>query len=197
MRPGCDRGAAARLTYDPVGCEVWLDDLAERVGRHQEICTLHAERLTVPRGWTLSDRRSDEPTMFVAPAAPVAPVAAEPAAPRRRRRAAGKGHPATQTLELFEVLRQELAEAEAAPVVAPVAAAVVEPIVEPAPEPVVEPAAEVEVESATEPAGDELPEALQATSPLLARAFAATGHQRSVLTQRGPTDPAAAEPNQE
>jgi hypothetical protein len=99
------------------------------------------------------------------------------------------------------VLRQELAEAEAAPV----AAAVVEPIVEPAPEPVVEPtpepmvepAAEVEVESATEPAGDELPEALQATSPLLARAFAATGHQRSVLTQRGPTDPAAAEPNQE
>jgi hypothetical protein len=203
MRPGCDRGAAARLTYDPVGCEVWLDDLAERVGRHQEICTLHAERLTVPRGWTLSDRRSDEPTMFVAPAAPVAPVAAEPAAPRRRRRAAGKGHPATQTLELFEVLRQELAEAEAAPV----AAAVVEPIVEPAPEPVVEPIVEpaaepvaepaAEVESASELAGDELPEALQATSPLLARAFAATGHQRSVLTQRGPTDPAAAEPNQE
>lgn len=193
MRPGCDRGAAARLTYDPVGCEVWLDDLAERVGRHQEICTLHAERLTVPRGWTLSDRRSDEPTMFVAPVAPVAAVAAEPVPPRRRRRPAGKGHPATQTLELFEVLRQELAEAAAAPPAVPVVAP------EPDPEPVVEPAAEIEVEVAVEVdvVEDELPEALQATSPLLARAFAATGHQRSVLTQRGPTDPAAAEPNQE
>lgn len=32
----------------------------------------------------------------------------------------------------------------------------------------------------------EVPDALRATSPLLARAFASTGHQRSVLTQPGP-----------
>jgi hypothetical protein len=180
MRPGCDQDAAARLTYDPVGCEVWLDDLAERVGRHQEICALHAERLTVPRGWLLSDRRSDQPPMFIAPVAPVAPAPTEE--PRRRRRATSKGHPATQTLELFEVLRQELAEADA--VVRPVVAAT-----EPDPEPEREPDPEPEpVGHSPEP--DELPEVLQATSPLLARAFGATGHQRSVLTQRGPAGPA-------
>ncbi len=37
-------------------------------------------------------------------------------------------------------------------------------------------------------ADDQIPELLRATSPLLARAFAATGHQRSVLTQQGPTE---------
>ena len=180
MRPGCDRDAVARLTYDPVGCQVWLDDPTDRAGRNQEICSLHAERLTVPRGWVLSDRRSDEPAMFVAP------VVAEPAPPsRRRRRAAGKEHPASQTLELFEVLRQELAEAEAGAV--PVEPVPVEP------EPVAAPAP-----AAThDPEPDELPEALQATSPLLARAFGATGHQRSVLTQRPAGGPAAEAPDEE
>ena len=136
MRPGCDRGAAARLTYDPVGCQVWLDDLGERIGRDQEICMLHAQRLVVPRGWLLSDRREDQPAAATA-----------------------------ATTELFEALRQELSEPEP----------------EPEPEPVVEP----------EPEPDEMPEVLRATSPLLSRAFASTGHQRSVLTQRSPSAPGA------
>lgn len=171
MRPGCDRDASTRLTYDPIACEVWLDDLAARVGRSQEICTLHAERQTVPRGWVLSDRRSEQPPMFEAPVAPApaAPAASRGAAPRRRRRRAEDAdHPAVQTLELFEVLRQELAEAEAE-----IEAAVEEPAVE---EPAGDPAPD-------EPE-DDVPASLQATSPLLARAFASTGHQRSVLTQR-------------
>lgn len=134
MRPGCDRGAAARLTYDPVGCQVWLDDLGERIGRDTEICMLHAQRLVVPRGWQLSDRREDQPAEATTTAA---------------------------TAELFQALRQELAE----------------------PEP--------ELESEAEPEPDELPEVLRATSPLLSRAFASTGHQRSVLTQRAPSAPGA------
>lgn len=182
MRPGCDRDAATRLTYDPIGCEVWLDDLAERVGRHQEICALHAERLTVPRGWSLSDRRSAEPPMFVTTSAEAAPAAPEPRRRRRRRRDDAAGDTAAQTLELFETLRQELAAVPADP----------EP--EPEPEPVVavEPEPEPEPEQ-PEPEpdlpSDELPAALRATSPLLSRAFAATGHQRSVLTQQGPQTP--------
>jgi hypothetical protein len=134
VRPGCDRGAAARLTYDPVGCQVWLDDLGERIGRDTEICMLHAQRLVVPRGWQLSDRREDQPAEATTTAA---------------------------TAELFQALRQELAE----------------------PEP--------ELESEAEPEPDELPEVLRATSPLLSRAFASTGHQRSVLTQRAPSAPGA------
>lgn len=145
VRPGCDRGAAARLTYDPVGCQVWLDDLGERIGRDTEICMLHAQRLVVPRGWQLSDRREDQPAEATTTAATAA------------------------TAELFQALRQELAEPEP------------EPELEAEPEPVIEP----------EPEPDELPEVLRATSPLLSRAFASTGHQRSVLTQRAPSAPGA------
>lgn len=197
MRPGCDRAAEARLSYDAIGCQVWLDELAERPGRTQEICGLHAGRLTVPRGWMLCDRRDDQPALFVAAAQP-APVAVAPVTPLppvvgrpgRRRRAEATRHPAA-TLELFaDPLIEAVVDAE--PVVEP------EPVAEPAavdpqpaePEPVVEPAAAVDPEPAEpEHAGpsadeDDVPEMLRATSPLLARAFAATGHQRSVLTQR-------------
>lgn len=64
MRPGCDRPAAARLSYDTISCQVWLDQMPERLGPVQEICQFHAERLTVPRGWTLCDRRVDAPALF-------------------------------------------------------------------------------------------------------------------------------------
>ncbi len=223
MRPGCDHDAATRLTYDPIGCEVWLDDLAERVGRHQEICSMHAERLTVPRGWSLSDRRSSEPPMFVAATSDPAPTPSRPR--RRRRREAVAADTAAQTLELFETLRQELAAVPSEPepevdvdiqvetVAVEVVAVEVEAVeVEaepPAPEPPVAeppvaepPAAEPPAAEETPPeesapeenppeeiAPDELPASLRATSPLLSRAFAATGHQRSVLTQRGPQAP--------
>ena len=175
MRPGCDRRAEARLSYDTIGCQVRLDALTERPGRSQEICSLHAQRLTVPRGWMLCDRRVDEPALFVAAvggsAATVAatPLAAPTPTPRpsgrpgRRRRAADSPRHPAATLELFD---------PAAPV----------PDAAPAPEP--EPVAAAE----PEPEVDEVPESLRATSPLLSRAFAATGHQRSVLTQRRAED---------
>ena len=93
--------------------------------------------------------------MFVAP---VAPARAEPATPaptrRSRRRSTGTPHPSNQTLELFEVLRQELAEAEAEASVQDV----------PAPEP--EPSAEPEPVEQPEPeALDELPESLAGDVP--------------------------------
>jgi hypothetical protein len=140
----------------------------------------------------LCDRRDDEPALFVAvsqaPPVPVAVVADPAAAPakgrpgRRRRSEAGR-HPAA-TLELFSDPVESVESVEPAvelePVVEP------EPVVDPAavtaPEPVVEP--EPVVAREPEPDEDEVPAMLRATSPLLARAFAATGHQRSVLTQR-------------
>src|SRR5690606_21965494 len=65
VRPVCDRHAVARLTYDTIACQVWLDPVPELPGRAQEICELHASRLTVPRGWMLCDRRPEEPALFV------------------------------------------------------------------------------------------------------------------------------------
>lgn len=191
MRPGCDRPAEARLSYDTIGCQVWLDALADRPGRSQEICDLHATRLTVPRGWMLCDRRVDEPALFVATTAGATATAATlPSAPtptarpsgrpgRRRRSGERTRHPAA-TLELFESPGAEPApeppsriETQVDAVQRVEAVEVVEPVPEVEPTPVDEPAPD-----------DDVPESLRATSPLLARAFAATGHQRSVLTQR-------------
>ncbi len=57
MRPGCDRPAAARVAFDPVALQLWLDPLARRSAPVQELCEFHVERLTIPRGWTATDRR--------------------------------------------------------------------------------------------------------------------------------------------
>ena len=252
MRPGCDRPAAARLSYDTISCQVWLDQMPERLGPVQEICQFHAERLTVPRGWTLCDRRVDAPALFEPDAKPVRldAVAESPtrATPRRAsrgsrtpaprpdevapRRAGRRRHPAATARQLFadstpdldSDLDEELAalpvldldtdlDSDLGPAVA----------VEPTPVVATEPDEDGDVEVSSRPAparvrtgglealigisaedtvgngtpghaevmaeivsvdpDDELPESLRATSPLLARAFRATGPQRSVLSE--------------
>ncbi len=70
MRPGCDRPAEVRLSYDTVSCQVWLDPILDRPGPVQEICEFHALRLTVPRGWLLCERRVPNPALFVPADAP-------------------------------------------------------------------------------------------------------------------------------
>lgn len=57
MRPGCDRLVAARLTFDPVGCAVWLDPPVDDDEPAQQVCSIHAATLTVPVDWTVTDRR--------------------------------------------------------------------------------------------------------------------------------------------
>jgi hypothetical protein len=55
------------------------------------LCRRHADAMVVPRGWTLDDRREDQPRLFKpAKAAPAAaaltPAPSAPPAPSRRRR---------------------------------------------------------------------------------------------------------------
>ena len=55
-RPACGLPAAAWLTYEYATRRVWLDD--EPGGGDQwGLCSEHAGRLTVPRGWVAVDRR--------------------------------------------------------------------------------------------------------------------------------------------
>jgi hypothetical protein len=61
MRPGCDRPVAARLTFDPVGCAVWLDPPVLDEEPVQLVCSIHAATLTVPLGWSVTDRRFEAP----------------------------------------------------------------------------------------------------------------------------------------
>lgn len=56
-RPGCSAPAAATLTYDYERSVGWLDGLQAPHPMQYDLCTFHADRITVPRGWELHDRR--------------------------------------------------------------------------------------------------------------------------------------------
>ncbi len=50
----------ATLAYDYRGQTVWVDPLAEEPHpMTHDLCSRHADRLSVPVGWTLDDRRAD------------------------------------------------------------------------------------------------------------------------------------------
>jgi hypothetical protein len=59
-RPGCSDGAGATLSYSHGRRSAWLTDLThERDAHSYDLCSRHADRLSVPQGWTLDDRRAD------------------------------------------------------------------------------------------------------------------------------------------
>jgi hypothetical protein len=64
-RPGCGQPAAATLTYHYGSQAAWLERLSlESHPMTHDLCETHGDRLSVPRGWRLEDRR------VVAPIAP-------------------------------------------------------------------------------------------------------------------------------
>ena len=83
-RPGCSQPAVATLTYDYGNQAAWLDRLApEPHPMTHDLCETHAERLSVPQGWWLEDRRTVSPITPAhaaagTPAPAQAPVAEAP-----------------------------------------------------------------------------------------------------------------------
>jgi len=75
-RPGCGAAVGAHWGIDAGRLLVWIDNRAlaqrEQAG---SLCRRHADALTVPRGWTLEDRRDEHPVLFRVPeqTAPVPP----------------------------------------------------------------------------------------------------------------------------
>lgn len=66
-RTGCSDSAAVTLTYDYRQSQVWIDRLApERNPHDYDMCDRHADRLSVPRGWHLDDRRSARHNALIA-----------------------------------------------------------------------------------------------------------------------------------
>ncbi len=57
-RPGCNRPAAATLSYHYAERTVWLEAChAEPHPANHDLCAAHADRLSPPLGWHLEDRR--------------------------------------------------------------------------------------------------------------------------------------------
>jgi hypothetical protein len=87
-RIGCDAPAAASLAFDALNCLAWLEPMEPARGAGY-LCSYHAERITPPRGWSLLDRRSPEPMLFVQRGADPTPATAagrdRPRRPKRTR----------------------------------------------------------------------------------------------------------------
>ncbi|MDX1468513.1 MAG: DUF3499 family protein [Acidimicrobiia bacterium] len=55
----CGSPASTMMTFAYPDSVVWLDDLVETaVGHGYSLCADHADRMTPPLGWTLTDRRT-------------------------------------------------------------------------------------------------------------------------------------------
>jgi Protein of unknown function (DUF3499) len=58
-RPTCAAPATSTLTYHYGERAVWVDDLSDDRDPHgYDLCDLHTQRLKVPAGWALFDRRA-------------------------------------------------------------------------------------------------------------------------------------------
>ncbi|NBT37079.1 MAG: DUF3499 family protein [Actinobacteria bacterium] len=68
-RPGCSEPGVVASTFERESLTVVLSHYVGEVeeGSFNVMCTRHADILTVPRGWTIDDRREDPPRLFAAP----------------------------------------------------------------------------------------------------------------------------------
>jgi len=164
------------VAFDPVALQLWLDPLARSSAPVQELCEFHVDRLTVPRGWSATDRRPGGGAIAV-PAVAVAAAVPEPVVVERE--------PEPEPVVVEREPEPEPVAVEREPDSEPV---VVER------EPASSPAASVRPRESRERKPPRRPPgrppsrrpAKGAEPSLLSRAFAWTGPQESILTQDGP-----------
>jgi hypothetical protein len=155
-RPGCSEPGAAAYGMVPEDLLFWIARLTDAPTPDPNVlCRRHADAMVVPRGWTLDDRREDQPRLFKpAKAQAAAPDVTAPSAPSPRRRR-----------------RHE----------APVAAAPEQLQIDGTGE-IPRPIAVDDAYQAWQPdfdADDDLDGLLEVDSPLLARAFRGAGRRRA------------------
>ena len=104
-RPGCSQVAELTYGFDAEVLMVWIDAY-ERVNtdRAGVLCRRHADAMIVPLGWMLDDRRDPIPRLFKAPAQVTQQT------PRHRRSPSHRHHE-TEQLELgADLVVAELAD---------------------------------------------------------------------------------------
>jgi hypothetical protein len=101
---GCNEPGEVAFGIDRNSCVVWLENYDPDDARHLNVlCTTHAARLTLPRGWSFDDRRERVPRLFVAPRPTASTSARTPAkgrdatTPTRRTTATRRTTPTRRT----------------------------------------------------------------------------------------------------
>jgi hypothetical protein len=74
-RPGCAQPAAVEYIIDPQSLLLTLQNYDVVNGeRRSALCVTHGDRMSVPKGWSIDDRREDPPRLFKTPKSVVAPA---------------------------------------------------------------------------------------------------------------------------
>ena len=98
-RPGCSEPGAVAYGMVPEDLLFWIAPLADSPTADPNVlCRRHADAMVVPRGWTLDDRREEQPRLFKP-----RPAAATPSAPSRRRRRHDPEPAAEAVLEQLQI----------------------------------------------------------------------------------------------
>ncbi len=73
-RPGCAQPAAVEYIIDPQRLLLTLQNYEVVKGeRRSALCATHGDRMSVPKGWSIDDRREDPPRLFKTAKSGVAP----------------------------------------------------------------------------------------------------------------------------
>ena len=76
-RPGCAQPAAVEYIIDPRSLLLTLQNYEVVKGeRRNALCATHGDRMSVPKGWSIDDRREDPPRLFRTPKSGVVPAKA-------------------------------------------------------------------------------------------------------------------------
>ena len=120
-RPGCAQPAAVEYIIDPHSLLLTLQNYEVVLGeRRSALCATHGDRMSVPKGWSIDDRREDPPRLFKTPKSGVAPAKAS--AKKSATESKQKKKPVVRPM-LFQTDKQDVEKVEE--VQAPVAKRVV------------------------------------------------------------------------
>ena len=76
-RPGCAQPASVEYVINPHSLLLTLQNYEVVKGeRRSALCATHGDRMSVPKGWSIDDRREDPPRLFKTPKSGVAPAKA-------------------------------------------------------------------------------------------------------------------------
>ena len=109
-RPGCAQPAAVEYIIDPHSLLLTLQNYEVVKGeRRSALCVTHGDRMSVPKGWSIDDRREDPPRLFKTPKSGVAPAKAS--AKKSVTESKQKKKPAVRPM-LFQTDKQDVEKVE-------------------------------------------------------------------------------------
>ena len=109
-RPGCAQPAAVEYIIDPQRLLLTLQNYeVVKDERRSALCATHGDRMSVPKGWSIDDRREDPPRLFKTAKSGVAPEKAS--AKKSATESKQKKKPVVRPM-LFQVEKQVVEEVQ-------------------------------------------------------------------------------------